>query len=721
MMAATQPSIVPVNANGIPASMRGVPRWAPWRAVWNEKKKKYEKAPHRFDRPVAGLSNKSTRGWTTFDKALQAYHDNLSGTPVFDRDGKPVKFGGVGYLLTGPGVPDRPSNVFGPGDLAGVDLDHCRDPKTGVVEDWALEVIRSLDSYTEVSPSGTGLRVMVRSRVEIDIINHERGIEIYGGTQARFVTITGAHYPGSPLVVGPSPAGAMDALAAKYRRQHTAATVEDLHLPQLIPVELLPDVRDLDLPTHALNFFTDGPVSSDRSNELINAATALAQAGIERDEVLSILEANEHAIEVALDHRRQDYDSALRFLWKHSALAAEQRAETFKRLSWDQFDPLDEPDAGIPASPEQAAPAAAQAADSTDDFDDLGPPEQQQQVAASAAPVKAPRFTPVPPAAFLKRKPGSWIIKGIVPRAGLAVIYGASGSGKTFLTLDMVGAIARGVPWRGATVQKGRVVYVVAEGASGFRNRLEAYCDFHGVDPGDFDIGVIADAPNIRAKEDVRALLEALKTFGKVDMVVIDTYARAMAGGNENDAKDVGEAIQHCDVIHRVTKGLVVLVHHSGKDATKGARGSGALRAAADLEIEVVQTREYRAATITKQKDGEDGAEYQFKLAEVVIGQDEEGDSITSCIVEHSATAAGAAERKANPEGVNEKLVFRYMEAIMEGSIKREELIENTYEMLDHEDIPGKKDRRKERVGRAIKSLVSKNLLEDDGLVVSIK
>ena len=79
----------------------------------------------------------------------------------------------------------------------------------------------------------------------------------------------------------------------------------------------------------------------------------------------------------------------------------------------------------------------------------------------------------------------------MLPRAGLAVIYGASSSGKTFFTLDLAAAVARGVDWRGARVKKGRVLYVVAEGAGGFRNRLQAYCDFHGVDPGHIE-GLLA-------------------------------------------------------------------------------------------------------------------------------------------------------------------------------------------------------------------------------------
>jgi putative DNA primase/helicase len=86
-------------------------------------------------------------------------------------------FAGIGYVMTGQQ------------EVVGVDLDHCVEG--GVVAPWAAEVVAQLDSYAEISPSGTGLRVMVRGEVPSDWVNHEIGIEIYGGNEARFLTITG--------------------------------------------------------------------------------------------------------------------------------------------------------------------------------------------------------------------------------------------------------------------------------------------------------------------------------------------------------------------------------------------------------------------------------------------------------------------------------------------------------------------------------------------------
>jgi RecA-family ATPase len=702
----TPPALLPPNVDGIPAEMMATPRWAPWRAVWNPKGNggagKYEKIPHRADRPSAGLSNKTAAGWTTFHQALAAYKQH------------PDKFAGVGYLMTGPH------------GVVGIDLDHCRDPQTGEVAPWAAEVAAKLDSYTEVSPSGTGLHVITSGEVSEDWANHEQGVEVYAGNVARFLVITGQRLPGAPAAIRPLRTPVLDQMAARWRKKLTAAEVHDLHLPELIPECMLPAVEDLDLPTYARNFLLDGPGPGDRSRQLIATAIALAQAGITREEVLSILEQNDHAMEVALDHRRQDYDKALRFLWQHSAQAGAARAQEIRQLQMDEFDDMGAAldILAIPRTDEQATPPADQVIDIADDFEDLGPDDQQQvdAPAKSLAPVKVPRFTPQRLGTFLQRRRAEWTIKGVLPRTGLAVVYGASGSGKTFLMLDMAGAVARGADWRGRPVAQGRVVYIVAEGADGFRNRVEAYCRQQDIEPDTVELLVIPDTPNFLDKVHIKELVAAIKTVGQVALIVVDTYARVMVGGNENDSKDTGQAVAHCDLLHKIFKALVVLVHHSGKDATKGARGSGALRAAADVEMEVVRTREYRAATITKMKDGEDGAELGFNLGIVTIGQDDDGEDITSCVVEHRENLPAKHERKEEPKGEIEKLVYRYVATVADldtDGITRDDIISTTSEQLDP-PAAGEKDRRKEAIKRALTTLVRKNLLADDGFTVSL-
>lgn len=370
---------------------------------------------------------------------------------------------------------------------------------------------------------------------------------------------------------------------------------------------------------------------------------------------------------------------------------------------------------------EVAAPAAAQVHDISAEFDDIGADEQQQEAAPEAK--KKGRFEVQRPEDFAQARKPNWLIKGFLPRAQLAVVYGASGSGKSFLVFDMVAAICRGQDWRGMRTAQGKAVYVCAEGANGFRGRMVAYARQNDISLAEIGMGVIDAAPNLTEKEDVLELIKELRKCGRQDVIVIDTFARAMAGKNENDSKDVGTVVANCDMIRRKTGAMVILIHHSGKDAAKGARGSSALRAAADAEIEVVRTREYRAATVTKMKDGEDGAELAFNLNTIVLGLDDDGEEITSCVVEHKAAIPSVHERKADPKGEIEKLIMRYLEALPaqdEGTIEREELLANLHDMIEHDHSNGKKDRRKERISNSIKALASKNLLVDDGMDVKL-
>jgi hypothetical protein len=267
-----------------------------------------------------------------------------------------------------------------------------------------------------------------------------------------------------------------------------------------------------------------------------------------------------------------------------------------------------------------------------DDFEDLSTP----------ADPNAPRFAFVPAPAFATGKPLSWLIKGVLPQAGLGVIYGESGSGKSFFALDLAAHIVAGVEWRGRKTRKGRGAYVVAEGAAGFRLRIQAHAQLRGMALD--DLFVCGDAPSLLVAKDVSDLVAALQALGPLDFVIVDTLAQTMAGGNENASEDMGKAIKHCRSIHDATGAIVLLVHHSGKDASKGARGHSSLRAASDVEIEVTRGEDdTRAAELSKVKDGRDKERFGFTLQGAMLGTDEDGEPITSAVVEHCDAPPPAA------------------------------------------------------------------------------
>jgi hypothetical protein len=300
---------------------------------------------------------------------------------------------------------------------------------------------------------------------------------------------------------------------------------------------------------------------------------------------------------------------------------------------------------------------------SADDFDVIA--DSDAGIPASVNPL---RFAVQNALAFSAGKPMGYIVKGILPEADLGVFYGESGSGKSFFTLDMVCAIVRGIPWRGRRVKQGRVVYIIAEGSGGFKNRVNAYVSRHGL--AELALDVITVAPNFLEKRDINDVIAAIQASGEgCCLIVVDTWAQVTPGANENSGEDMGKALAHCRRLKQATGAMVLLIHHSGKDSTRGARGWSGLRAAADCEVSIERNEDARVATITKLKDGDDGLQFGFKLVTVPVGHDEDGDPVSSCVVEEAevSTLTNSANReKRSKMGDNERALMNTVQELFE-------------------------------------------------------
>lgn len=344
--------------------------------------------------------------------------------------------------------------------------------------------------------------------------------------------------------------------------------------------------------------------------------------------------------------------------------------------------------------PLDAGPASAE------EFDALADAPEPETSDPGAQADKPNRFEVIPAAEFTSRPAPSWIVKGVLPRAELVVLFGESGSGKSFIALDIAAAIDRGMPWRGRRVRQGRVVYICAEGAGGFRNRLVAYQQAHQCELG---IGVIANAPNLLQKDDA---LDVCRAIGRADVVIIDTFAQTTPGGNENAAEDMGKALAHCKGIHRATGAVVVLVHHAGKDLSRGARGWSGLKAAADAELEVLRLESGRMLRTSKMKDGQDDEAWGFDLDTQTIGMDEDGDVITSCTVREldvGVVKAQAARPMGAVESVVHAVVMEMAQAQSTG-IEVDAVLKEAAHRLPKPD-DGKRDTRIQRARRALRFL----------------
>ena len=234
-------------------------------------------------------------------------------------------------------------------------------------------------------------------------------------------------------------------------------------------------------------------------------------------------------------------------------------------------------------------------------------------------------------------------VEDVLGTGQMSVLYGDSNTGKTFFVLDLCVHVAFGWKWNGYECDQGGVIYAALEGAHGIRNRIAAvkqhFSDEIGDEVPDFDT-ITTNLDLLAEDGDTQMLIAAInerqKTFSKpLRLIVIDTLARAIAGGDENKSESMGQLVVHADAIRKETGAHVLFVHHSGKDQARGARGHSSLRAATDTEIEVVRDNDatISSAKVTKQREFEGGQQWHFKLHHVELGMNKRSKMFGSCVV----------------------------------------------------------------------------------------
>lgn len=240
-------------------------------------------------------------------------------------------------------------------------------------------------------------------------------------------------------------------------------------------------------------------------------------------------------------------------------------------------------------------------------------------------PLAPPRFKLLSVTELEALPPLDWLIGedgiGILPANSVFSIFGAPGAGKSFIAADLACTIACRrtdlVPlWFGNAVQqRGPVLYIAAEGGRGFRQRIIAWRTHHQVDPRDLALSFVLEPVNLYGPDDITHILRAADLLPEPpSLIVFDTLARCMVGGDENSAQDVGLVIDRAARVSRVTGASVGLVHHTRKDGDV-ERGSGALRGGVDtLCLARVEEDGSRVLACEKQKDAEEFDPITFYL-----------------------------------------------------------------------------------------------------------
>lgn len=250
-----------------------------------------------------------------------------------------------------------------------------------------------------------------------------------------------------------------------------------------------------------------------------------------------------------------------------------------------------------------------------------------------------------------------WLVKRVLPRRGVAVIFGKSQSFKSFVALDLACRIAAGWEWAGLKVAQAPVIYIAAEGAAGTRKRKVGWTWTNSNVPDKLPFRLISDAPNLGAAEgDLPDLIRSVEEAGIAPGVLfVDTLAQTLGGGDENGSGMV-QYIANAQALSQRFDCLVVVIHHVGLGDDQRLRGHSSLHGAVDAQILCERKAGTLATELKLQKLKDEDADRTFSavLARAIIGYDEDDDEISTLVVEsitedNSPKAAKPKEKRIPP------------------------------------------------------------------------
>tara|TARA_R110000868_G_scaffold35458_5_gene127090 strand:- start:12 stop:1076 length:1065 start_codon:yes stop_codon:yes gene_type:complete len=244
-----------------------------------------------------------------------------------------------------------------------------------------------------------------------------------------------------------------------------------------------------------------------------------------------------------------------------------------------------------------------------------------------------------------RRSNKRWLVNGLLPYPGVIGMSGHPKTGKTFCGLGLSAHIASGTAYRGREVTKGAVVYVMAEGGEAAQDRKEAIrIDMFGGEDVDLPIYLITTPVDIN--NDHQTVIQIIgQELGDVMPVAVfvDTL-NATLFGSENNDEDMSGYMRGLHAIKAAFNCSVIVVHHLAKKESSGGRGHGSFLGALDTLLVIKETATGNfTLTVSMMKDGAKGAILTNRLKTVIIGQDDEGEDITSCVVVDPNPGGGVA------------------------------------------------------------------------------
>ena len=285
-----------------------------------------------------------------------------------------------------------------------------------------------------------------------------------------------------------------------------------------------------------------------------------------------------------------------------------------------------------------------------------------------------------------------WTVKHVVPAASIGMMFGGSGTFKSFIALDLALHVAHGLPWMGRQTVRGQVLYIAAEGGAGLWGRIDAWHRARNLKWQDAPLFVVPAAIDLTV--DAWRVVDAAQAIGACPaLVIVDTLSQTYSG-EENSANEMAAYLREIGMRFRALWACsVLLVHHTGHAATERPRGSSAIRANIDFLLGVFRDEKEMLATLScvKQKDGELFKDAMFSLKVMQLGHDVDNDEITSLVArhlgaEHEVLQARQDEATAGRGGRNSALM-----ALVQNGMPEKELRRGFYETLAGLDSEAKK------------------------------
>lgn len=255
--------------------------------------------------------------------------------------------------------------------------------------------------------------------------------------------------------------------------------------------------------------------------------------------------------------------------------------------------------------------------------------------------VESRRYNLNPAQSLIKEPPKEeWLVKDLLGVGSLNEIFGAPGSMKSFLALDISCCIATEMPWNGRDIKNpGPVFYLAGEGFAGIGKRIKAWVEYNQVDPEMLNLFVSNGSANINDPECFKEVVEEIEDMtaqhGNPSLIVIDTLSRNFGPGDENKAEDMSKFIKMIETFFMKEKTSVLIIHHTPLHSQERARGSSVLHGALDFDYLLRKNNDgSRTLVCKKAKDHDQSGEITLMPHVVELSwRDSDGEPMTSCVL----------------------------------------------------------------------------------------